>query len=174
MVFSTIGCRFAGDTDMTIRLAQDTDVPELMRLYRETVLAIAPQAYTPAQTQAWAAFADETEAFQRFIQQAKTYVVEDESGMIGFAGLAPDGYVSAVYVRGDRIRQGIGSRLMQCLLDEAIHQHIPRLYAEASEFSLGLFQKFGFRHYETERCDRHGVQFSRYLVERVFEATAMG
>ena len=40
-----------------------------------------------------------------------------------------------------------------------------RLYAEASEFSLGLFKKFGFHVYDTEVVDRQGVQFYRHLVE---------
>ena len=40
-----------------------------------------------------------------------------------------------------------------------------RLYAEASEFSLGLFKKFSFRLYGTEIVNRQGVEFERYLME---------
>lgn len=55
---------------------------------------------------------------------------------------------------------------MQSILDYAKSHNIQRLYAEASEFSLGLFKKFGFHIYDTEIVAHQGVQFKRYLVER--------
>lgn len=152
---------------MNIRIAEAADLPELAALYRETVLAIAPQRYSAAQTQAWAASAADPEHFRRFILQATTYTATDETGIIGFAGINADGHVASAYVRGDRIRQGIGSVLMQTVLDHAQEHQIQRLYAEASEFSLGLFEKFGFRIYDTEVIDYRGAEFKRYLVERV-------
>jgi putative acetyltransferase len=151
---------------MNIRLATAADLPELTTLFRETVLAHAPYYYTPAQTQAWAAAADEPRRFRAFILAVMTYVVEDDTGILGFAGLGEDGYVASAYVRHDCLHQGIGSRLMETVLESARQQGMTRLYSEASEFSLGLFQKFGFRLYDREIVNRAGVQFKRYLVEK--------
>jgi putative acetyltransferase len=151
---------------VNIRIATESDLPELAALYHQTVLAIAPQRYTPAQTQAWASSALDAEHFRRFILEATTYVADDETGIVGFAGITATGHVSSTYVRGDRIHQGIGSTLMQAILEHASHHDIQRLYAEASEFSLGLFKKFGFQLYDTEIVERQGVEFKRYLVER--------
>lgn len=150
---------------MHIRLAHESDLTELAMLFQQTVLEHAPQSYTCDQTQAWAAFATETDAFERFILDAITYVAEDETGIVGFAGIEKNGHVSSAYVRGDRVRQGIGSKLMQTILTYASQNQMPRLYGEASEFSLGLFKKFGFQLYDTEIVDRQGVEFTRYLVE---------
>lgn len=75
--------------------------------------------------------------------------------------------MASVYVHPDRARQGIGSVLMQQIAAHAQAHNLHRLYAEASEFSLGLFQKFGFSLYDTEVIDRQGVTFTRYLVERI-------
>lgn len=151
---------------MKIRRAQELDLPELAELFRQTVLAIAPKKYTPAQTYAWASFAADSSHFRQFILEGTTYVAQDETGILGFAGIATDGHISSVYVRSDCIHQGIGSTLMEKLLEYANDQGMQRLYAEASEFSLGLFQKFGFRLYDTEIVDRQGVQFKRYLMEK--------
>jgi putative acetyltransferase len=74
--------------------------------------------------------------------------------------------VKAVYVRGDRLGQGIGLRLMATLLQYAEKQAMPRLYAEASEFSLGLFLKFGFQQLDCEVIEHNGVLFRRCLVEK--------
>ena len=54
---------------------------------------------------------------------------------------------------------------MKAVLNYAQSHHIQRLYAEASEFSLGLFKKFEFQIYDTDVVDRQGVWFKRYLVE---------
>ncbi|MFP5269672.1 N-acetyltransferase family protein [Coleofasciculus sp.] len=151
---------------MTIRMAQESDIPELAQLYQETVLAIAPHYYSDEQTHSWASFAADGVRFREFILSGTTFLATDETGILGFAGIADDGHITSVYVRRDRIHQGIGSTLMQTLLDYAKNHRIERLYAEASEFSLGLFKKYGFHVYDTEIVERQGVEFKRYLVER--------
>jgi putative acetyltransferase len=151
---------------MNIRVAQESDLAELAELFRQSVLSTAPQRYTPEQTQAWASMAADGDRFRQLILQPTTYVLTDDTGILGFAGIAADGYVASTYVRRDHIHQGLGSTLMQVILDHASRNGIQRLYTEASEFSLGLFKKFGFHLYDTEVVERHGVQFKRYLVER--------
>jgi len=150
----------------TIHTAEATDMPHLAQLYYETVTQNAPQHYTKAQTQAWANFALNESQFAQLFTNATMFLMEDQGEILGFAGLAPDGHVTAVYVRSDRLGQGIGSQLMAMLLEQAQSQNIPRLYAEASEFSLGLFLKFGFHQFDSETVERSGVQFHRYLVEK--------
>ena len=131
------------------------------------MLANAPQHYSPAQTEAWAAINADSPRFYQLILGVTTYLAEDDTGILGFAGIGDDGYLASAYVRYDCLHQGIGSLLMQALLAHAQEKQIQRLYAEASEFSLGLFQKFGFNQYDTEVVDRNGVQFTRYLVEKI-------
>lgn len=150
-----------------IRYAQPADVPALADLYYQSVLTTAPQAYTPAQTAAWAAFATKLPQFQRFVLRVTTYVATRDDTIAGFAGIGATGHVASLYVHPNFARQGIGSLLMQRLVQHAQDHHLPRLYAEASEFSLGVFQKFGFTHYQTETVERQGVPFTRYLVERL-------
>lgn len=151
---------------MNIRLAEESDLVELAALYQHTVLQHGPQHYSLIQTQTWASFAENLDGFRHFILDATTYVATDETGIVGFAGIETNGHIRSIYVRGDRLHQGIGSALMRVPLDYAAAEHLTRLYSEASEFSLGLFQKFGFRLYDTEEVERSGVVFARYLVEQ--------
>ena len=154
---------------VTLRTATETeaDLLALAALFRDTVLVNAPQHYTVAQTAAWAAVDGASPRFRQFILGVTTYVAVDDTGIVGFAGIGEGGYVASVYVRHDCLRRGIGSTLMQTVLDHAQREGLQRLYSEASEFSLGLFIEFGFRQYGTEVVDRNGVQFTRYLMERV-------
>ena len=151
----------------SIRLAKTADVPQLAQLYYETVIRNGAQHYTKAQTQAWANFARDQTAFARFVAAATTFLIEEDNALLGFAGIAADGHVTAVYVRGDRSGQGIGSQLMETLLNYAETQDLQRLYAEASEFSLGLFLKFGFQQFDVEVVEREGMEFQSYLVEKI-------
>jgi len=150
---------------LTFRQAQKTDLPTLADLYRQTVLVNVPQYYTPEQTAAWAASLTESEQIQQFILSVTTYIAEEDGEIVGFAGIKEDGHVVSTYVRHDRLHQGIGSALMKTILAHAQRQGIQRLYAEASEFSLGLFQKFGFQLVGKEAVERGGIQFQRYQVE---------
>jgi len=150
----------------TIRRAKAADMPQLAELYYETVTLNGAQHYTEAQTQAWASFALDQTAFAQFLEGVTTFVMAADGDLLGFAGVAAGGHVAAVYVRSDCLGQGIGSQLMQTLLQYAESQGMQRLYAEASEFSLGLFLKFGFQQFDLEVVERHGVQFQRYLVEK--------
>lgn len=152
---------------MQMRLAEPSDLPTLAALYRQTVLVHGPQYYNPAQTQMWAAFGSNSQHFRQFILGVTTYVAEDGSGIIGFAGISEDGYVASTYVRHDNLGQGVGSALITTVLNHGQDHHLQRLYAEASELSLGLFKKFGFRCYDTEVINRQGVGFKRYLVELI-------
>ena len=151
---------------MDIRIADASDLTELAVLFRQTVLVNGPQHYTPAQTEAWAACASDMDHFRQLILGATTYIAERGPLLLGFAGFEGNGHVASAYVRHDYLGQGIGSALMSVILEQATHQGLKRLYAEASEFSLGLFQKVGFHLYNTEVVERQGVEFQRYLVER--------
>ncbi|MGB3789322.1 MAG: GNAT family N-acetyltransferase [Phormidesmis sp.] len=155
---------------MNIRLAHESDLPELAALFRQTVLSNAPEHYTQTQTEVWASFASDVDYFHQFVLKVNTLVAVDDTGILGFAGISEEGHVASAYVRCDRLHQGIGSSLMHAILTYAQNQQIKRLHAEASKFSLGLFQKFGFRLYDTELVKRQGVTFHRYLVERYFSS----
>ena len=151
---------------MDFRPAIEADIPALATLFHETVMTHGPQHYSPAQTLAWAAAALDAAQFRHFILGVQTSIAETTAGMVGFGGLSSDGRVASLYVRHDCLGQGVGAAILQFLIEQAEGDRLPRLYAEASEFSLGLFQKFGFRHYDTEVVERLGVSFTRYLVER--------
>jgi putative acetyltransferase len=159
-----------------IREATAADVPALAALYADAVRSAGPAHYNAAQVEAWAAFADSLprssgeDRFRRFVLDPLTLVTEDDSGVTGFAGLAADGHVTALYVRSDRMRRGIGSALMRAVIERAKAQGIERLYTEASAFSRPVFARHGFRLDEVEVVERRGATFERYRMSREFNA----
>ncbi len=152
--------------NVRLRPASSADVPGLAALFAESVRALGPSRYSAEQVEAWAAFAQETERFSAFILDAWTLVAEDDSGLLGFAGLGADGHVTSLYVAPAAARRGVGSRLLTALLEEAGRRGLPLLYTEASEFSRPLFGRHGFTVEEVERVERGGVLFLRYRMVR--------
>jgi len=153
-------------TDVTLRAGTEADAPALAALFAAAVRAAGPAHYTPEQVDAWAAAADDPRAFHARLLRHETLVAEDDTGPIGFAGLAPDGHVTALYVRPDRMRRGVGRALLGAVLARAAARGIGRLYAEASAFSLPLFERAGFTVERVEVVERGGVRFERHRVVR--------
>jgi putative acetyltransferase len=151
---------------MVIRIAQESDIPALAALYAGAVRAIAAAAYTPEQIEVWARFGANTPAFRQFILEATTYLWEENGEILGFAGLEENGHVTSLYVHANHQRRGIGSQLLQHLLQVAQSQQISRLYVEVSAFSRPVFEAFGFQLYDVEVIDRNGVTFERPLLEK--------
>lgn len=150
---------------LEIRRATDADVPALQAVYRDAVETLGPSAYTEEQTRAWADVAT-MEHVARVLLDNTTWVAELDGRIGGFCTLEPDGRVALLYVRGEHNRRGIGSALLRWTLD---HSGLPsgtEFYAEASEFSVGLFRRFGFDLVQSERVVWNGAEFLRYNMRR--------
>lgn len=151
---------------MRIRTATQHDVPALRELYRDSVLSQAPAVYTAEQTEAWARSADSPQ-LARLILDSTTFVAETDDRITGFCTVQSDGRIALLYVHGEFSRRGIGSALLRWALMHADFSQARALYAEASELSLPLFERFGFELAETERSDWNGVEFLRYKVRKL-------
>jgi putative acetyltransferase len=149
-----------------IREATAADLPRLAALYAASVRALGPSVYSAEQVDAWAQFAEDLETFGRFVFGVRTILIEDASGIVGFCGVDKGGHVASLYVRADRTREGIGTKLLQMALERAAASGIREFHAEASALSLPVFRRFGFVVCGTEKAVRGGVVFERYLVRR--------
>jgi len=69
---------------MTIREASASDATVLGDLLESAVRAAGPLHYTPEQVEAWAAAADDREAFGRRMLEHQVFMAEDETGPTGF------------------------------------------------------------------------------------------
>jgi len=155
--------------DLRIRTATERDLPTLAERFAGTVRAIGPEHYDAAEVEDWASRASKPERFRNFILGPRTFVAEDTSGIIGFAGIEPTGHIASLYVRRDRVRRGVGTRLLRTVLDHAERHGIDPLTAEASVFSLPLFRRFGFHVDQTERVEKDGAAFTKYFVRKAAE-----
>jgi len=161
------------DGGFTIRAAAPGDLMALARIYRTAIGHLGPHAYTPQQVCAWAAFADDRDAFRAWLDGAETAVAVDAQGWpLGFAGLEAPARIASLFVAPGAMRRGIGSALLAQHLAALAARGVREVTADASEFSLTVFRRFGFRVLAIERCTLRGVDFSRYAMRLDIDRSA--
>lgn len=149
----------------SIRTAEAADLRSLAKIYRDAVDHLGSEHYSPEQVAAWSSFADSTEEFRDWILGATTFIVENPDGdRLGFGGLQSRGRIASLYVAPEAMRSGVGSQLLERLLEEARSKEMRSVTTEASAFSRPLFQKYGFRMVRVEQTLFKGVEFTRYLM----------
>ena len=149
----------------TLRDYLQRDLPSLADIYASSIRGAGPEYYTHPQVAAWAGFAEDIEAFRKWIEEARTLVAVSGNGAcIGFSGLIEENHISALFVSPTHQRQGVASMLLGRLLEEARAKGVRAASAHASEFSRPLFGKFGFEVVQLERTEVKGVEMSRYKM----------
>ena len=151
---------------MILRPATPADLPALTEVFETSVRTLGPEHYSSAQVEAWAYFARERDRFRRRTLGAWTVVAQESGGVLGFATLEPDGELGLLFVRPEAGRRGIGTALVEAVLNEAHRRGMKAVHTVAGEFSLGLFERNGFRLLKTEQVMRRGEEFTRYRMER--------
>jgi putative acetyltransferase len=152
---------------VSFRPATAADLPALAALYAASARALGPTCYGPEQVAAWARFGRESEAFSRYVLDADTWLASDAAGQVlGFSGVGPTGEVHSLYVRHDRCRRGLGTRLLVMALARAEARGVTGFAAWVTPLSRRVFERVGFRLVRTVREPFEGVEFERYRVER--------
>lgn len=149
-----------------IRFAVEEDLEELARVYADSVKTLGRRCYTPEQVRVWASFSHDREKFRNFIFSVTTFVMVEHGDIAGFCGIGIDGHVASLYVRGEKAGLGIGSRLLRAAIQYGESVGVVHLYAEASELSRPVFERFGFTVCGVENAVRNGVVFRRYEMEK--------
>lgn len=149
-----------------LREYRSDDLPAVVEVYRDAVRAIAPALYTPAQVNAWAAFAETGSELGAMLAQGYRLVVESEAGIEAFALLDPPDYISLLYCRARTSRRGHASRLLHAMEAEVRRRGITRVHTAASLISHPFFLRHGYTVDTPERVERNGVDFDRYRMSK--------
>ncbi|CAM3036405.1 GNAT family N-acetyltransferase [Rariglobus hedericola] len=149
-----------------LRLYRSEDLAAVLEIYSEAVREIAPALYTPAQVDAWAAFAEGNAELVPMLAQGHRVVIESEAGIEAFAVLDPADYVSLLYCRARASRQGYATQLLAELETEARRLGVTRVHTAASLISHPLFLRQGYTVDHPERVERNGVAFDRYRMSK--------
>lgn len=156
---------------MQIRRFRAGDAPALYEVFHSAIHLVAARDYSAEQLAAWAPEAPDLDEWAARMRGINPFVAEMDDGVIvGYADVQADGYIDHFYVSGRHPRQGIGSRLMQRLHEEARGLGCAELYSHVSLTAQPLFLRHGFMLVEQRRPVLRGVTFSNALMRKRLEA----
>lgn len=150
-----------------IRRYQDENADELWELFYNTVHFIAIQDYSKSQVDAWASKKIDRSSWRAMLAKNDPFLAIDNGKILGYADLQNDGLIDHFYCHHKFQGKGVGSILMQRILDEAEEKGIPRLYSYVSKTAKSFFESFGFLVVDKQEVVVRGETFINYLMEKV-------
>lgn len=130
---------------MRIRRVRRSDVPQISRLYYETIHRVNARDYGPEQIEAWAPRVYPDTFWLRRFRRYRVLVAEDEGAAVGFVELGRTGEIDCFYVHHAHQHHGIGAALMARVECEARGHGNSRLVADVSITAEPFFRRMGFR-----------------------------
>src|SRR6201993_5589358 len=92
-----------------------SDVPMLAAIFVAAVQELTGDDYSEAQQEAWAAVAEDEEAFGKKLASELTLIATVQNAPVGFASLKGKDHVDMLYVHPGAAGQGVASSLLDAL-----------------------------------------------------------
>lgn len=151
---------------MEIRRFRPGDEAALFRVYFTAIYELASRDYSPEQVQAWAPADFDMGLWANLVQRIRPFVAERNNEVVGYADVQPDGYIDHFFVSGSHPRQGIGTRLMTRIHEEARSLGLTELTANVSKTAEPFFALHGFQVVERQFPVRRGVTLQNALMRK--------
>ena len=151
---------------MIIRKYRPEDLSEILKLFYDTVHSVCKADYTPAQIDAWAPAAPDTERWRASLEKHYALVALDEGAIAGFGDIDETGYLDRLYVHKDYIRRGVGGALLY-ELENAFP--VTEITAHASITAKPFFEAKGYVAVLEQRVTRRGVTMTNFVMKKSLE-----
>lgn len=145
-----------------LRAASTNDIPEIIKMYKDTVRTVNAKDYTPAQIEVWAEGAENKARWESAINEQYFVLAEEHTTpglkpdpslkkegsniVAGFSSIAKDGYLDFMYVSKDHQRCGVASVLLDEIEKKALEQNNKEIYSHVSKTAKGFFLRRGYEH----------------------------
>ena len=129
---------------LAMRPMLPTDAPLLAEIFRAAIEELTTEDYSESQQEAWAAAADDEEAFGTKLAHELTLVATYGGAAVGFAALAGNTRIDMLYVPPAASGQGAGAMLCDALEKLAAARGAKEISVDASDAARGFFEKRGF------------------------------
>jgi putative acetyltransferase len=148
------------------------DAPVLAEIFRDSIEELTADDYSEAQQEAWAAAADDEEAFARRLGEQLTLVATLDGSVVGFVSLAGTEQLDMLYVHSAVAGQGIGTMLCDAVEKIAANRGTARLTVDASETARDFFQHRGYVAKQRNTVSCHGEWLVNTTMEKPLAAQA--
>ena len=153
--------------DFIIRAALQSDAVELKKLFQNTVLAINRRDYSQAEVEDWASCGDDLSNIEDMIKTHYFIVaVNQQSEIVGFSSITPQGYLHSMFVHKDFQGEGIATILLNEIEQYAITNGIMRITSEVSLTDRPFFEKKGYIVEEEQKRKANQLSLTNFWMAK--------
>jgi putative acetyltransferase len=120
------------------------DTPVLAAIFAAAIEELTGDDYNEAQQEAWAAVADDEEAFGKKLASDLTLIATVQGAPVGFASLRGKDHIDMLYVHPGAAGQGVASMLLDALEKLAGSRGAKSLTVDASDNAQSFFARRGY------------------------------
>lgn len=132
---------------MLIRPCAPGEELALLAIFQSSVRGLAARDYTLEQIEAWAPASVDAAWRERWVERIRanrSWVVEIEGRLAGFADVQPSGHIDQFFVAAEFAGRGVGAALMRHVHQVALAAGAVTLSADVSLSAQPFFRRCGF------------------------------
>lgn len=150
---------------MEIREYRESDAEEVAEVLRRSIRKIAAKDYSEEEVAVWS----DTEPENWEIEEdEKRYVAVEDGKIIGFSGYKKnEKKLRATYVHPEWSGQGIGSRLLEKVENEAREEGIDKLVCKSTITAREFYEKNGWKVLEKTVQEAEDQELEVYKMEKI-------
>lgn len=149
-----------------IRKRKPEDAPALKEINRDTICTAAIDSYSQEVIDLWSSAVSEDD-FKKTNPEWLHFVAVEGDAILGYVNFKKNGRVGGFYVHTDYRGQGVGSILMEHVLEFAKGLGLKKLDCLSSLNSEGFYKKHGFEFVEAKEHElSKSVSMTVHLLEK--------
>lgn len=142
------------------------DLPEMLVLFKETIISICKKDYNTDQLEAWKSGADNQERWLKVMKEQVVIIAEIDHKIVGFCTLDKINYIDLLFVHKDHQQLGIASMLYNQIEKKALKQSNFPLTADVSKTAKPFFERMGFRVVSEQTVPVKGIDLINYKMQK--------
>jgi len=151
---------------MRLRIAIDSDLPDLQKIYVETIEEICIQDYNQQQVDVWKSTVENTARWTAVMNNQLVIVAERNNKIVGFGTLRDGNYIDFFYIHKNFQRQGIAQNILSQLETHARKSGNFKITSDVSITARPFFEKNGFTILKEQKNLRKGIELINYKMEK--------
>lgn len=153
---------------INIRYGKKQDLPEMQKLFVETIRAVCAKDYDEFQINVWISGANNSQRWIDIMNQQLVFIAELNEKIVGFSTLKNFEYIDLLYVDKDFQKQGVALNLFNVMEKTVIQNKRTELTSDVSITAKPFFEKIGFKTIEKQTVIRDNIGLVNYkMVKRL-------
>lgn len=151
---------------MEIRRCTKEDLPEIARLFFDTITTVNASDYTKQQIAAWSGRCQSLLSREDFLSSLYTLVAISGGIIVGYGNIDSTGYIDHLYTHKDFQHRGIATKICNELEKYAYERGAKKFTVHASVTALPFFIHRGYQIVKEHQAEIDGLIFINFLCAK--------